>query len=286
MPDIAFVTTCKGRMRHIQRTLPSLVEQSPDEIVVVDYGCPDGVGDWVADNYPDIAVVRVNDDPGFCVARARNRGAQNVKSTWICFIDADVQAKPGWVEWMRNHLDTRFFYQAGARDGVRDKETWGTFLCAREAFEQVEGYDEVFRGWGGEDEDIYSRLRISGLAAMSYPARFAAPIRHGETERLRYYDIKDRNIHYFINRLYSEAKLRIMTFRGSNDQLPLPTRTDLMNKVKETVLNWSEGKTDQLPTITITSNETAWLPKPYRLLKKFTFTLTMDEIEDPVAGSS
>ena len=84
MPDIAFVTTCKGRMRHIQRTLPSLVEQSPDEIVVVDYGCPDGVGDWVADNYPDIAVVRVNDDPGFCVARARNRGGAE------CKVDLDL----------------------------------------------------------------------------------------------------------------------------------------------------------------------------------------------------
>jgi hypothetical protein len=36
--EIAFITTCKGRLKHIQRTLPALVAESPYEIILVDYG--------------------------------------------------------------------------------------------------------------------------------------------------------------------------------------------------------------------------------------------------------
>ena len=68
-PTIAFVTTCKGRLHHVRETLPLIAQQAPDEIIVVDYGCPDRVGDWVTANVPQARVVRVDDDPGFSLAR-------------------------------------------------------------------------------------------------------------------------------------------------------------------------------------------------------------------------
>jgi glycosyltransferase involved in cell wall biosynthesis len=93
MKSIAFVTTSKGRLNHIKETLPLMAAQNPDEIIVVDYGCPDGTGDWVEANFPVVKVVRIDDDPGFCVSRARNRGAAKSACDLICFIDADIKLR-------------------------------------------------------------------------------------------------------------------------------------------------------------------------------------------------
>ena len=70
---IAFVVTCKGRLHHLKETLPLIVKQEPDEIVVVDYGCPDGTAAWVAVNFPRVKIVQF-DSPSFNVSHARNLG--------------------------------------------------------------------------------------------------------------------------------------------------------------------------------------------------------------------
>jgi len=278
--DIAFVTTCKGRLHHIKRTLPLLVAESPASIVVVDYGCPDNVGDWVTENYPDVVVVRIEDDPGFCVARARNLGAKRVDAPWICFIDADVQVKSGWLDWMVCNLDSRFFYRADFEDGVRDQETWGTFLCPREAFESAEGYDEVYRGWGGEDDDLYCRLVFLGLAESYYPAKYVEAITHDDVERLTYYAEKDRKMHYCINSLYREAKLQIMMVQSRRYNPPLEVRQGIMNKITESFLKWKKSNSQELPSITFTTHGTGNMSKPYRMNKRLTFTLSMQEVAD------
>ena len=80
MSTIAFVTTCKGRLHHIRQTLPRFLAEKPDEVIVVDYGCPDMAGDWVEENHPAAKVVRVTDDPEFCAARARNMGGRAARA--------------------------------------------------------------------------------------------------------------------------------------------------------------------------------------------------------------
>src|SRR5574343_1128333 len=111
MTAFAFVTTCKGRLHHLQQTLPLIVAEAPDEIVVVDYGCPQGSGDWVEANYPQVKVVRVTDDDGFRLARARNLGAAACSAPWICFIDADIRVGSGFVAWMRANARQRHYYR-------------------------------------------------------------------------------------------------------------------------------------------------------------------------------
>lgn len=80
MKQIAIVMTCKGRLHHVKQTLPLILEQDPDEMVFVEYGCPQNAGNWVAEHHPGIKVIYVNDDPGLCVSRARNMGARDTKS--------------------------------------------------------------------------------------------------------------------------------------------------------------------------------------------------------------
>ena len=274
--EISFVTTCKGRLHHIQETLPLIVEQSPGEVIVVDYGCPQKVGDWVAKHFPDVTVVRVDDDPGFCAARARNLGARAAKSPWLCFIDGDIKIAPGWVGWMRQQLDQRFFYRADFINGARDPETWGTAVCTRAAFKTIGGYDEAFRGWGGEDDDLYFRLESSGLAEAVYPQHFVSAISHDDQERVAFYSVKDRKIHYLINQFYNVAKRQIIAISGRKSPLSQDLRQSLMAKIVQALLDWESGKSTTMPSLTFTVKGKDWLPPPYKMLKKCTFTLTLD----------
>jgi len=277
MTDVAFVTTCKGRLHHIQQTLPLMVAESPAEIVVVDYGCPQGAGDWVASNYPEVTVVRVDDDPGFCLPRARNLGAQKTSASWLCFIDADVKVTPGWTQWMAENLDPRCFYRAGMVNGERIKDTWGTVLCSRKAFADVGGYDEAFGGWGGEDDDLYERLKMFGYRELTYPAHFVDAIHHDDVERTLFHDIKDKELQFFVNRFYAEAKLDLLKIIGR--ELPLVERQSMMNKIKAEIMAWELERANATAGFTTTFSIPAWLPEPFRMLKTYTITLNMQNID-------
>lgn len=232
MNKIAFVTTCKGRLHHIKECLPLIVAQSPAEIVVVDYGCPDKVGDWIESNFPEVKVVRIDDDSGFCLPRARNIGAQNTKSPWICFIDADIRIRNDWVDWMKQNLDPRFFYRAALKNGRRDPETYGTAICPREAFTAIDGYDETFRGWGGEDDDLYTRLSLlGGISEAPYPHIFVEAIHHDDAERTLFHDIKSKNLQGLINILYMEVKKYLLSIGIKN--ISIENRKSMMDKIQK-----------------------------------------------------
>ena len=277
MKDIAFITTCKSRLHHLQQTLPLLLAESSEEIIVVDYGCPQGTGDWVSNNYPTVSVIRVDDDPGFCLPRARNLGAQKSSASWLCFIDADVKVTPGWIRWMEDNLETGRFYRAGKIDGVRILDTWGTVLCSRKGFFGIGGYDEAFRGWGGEDDDLYERLKIAGYSESEYPARFVDAIKHDDLERTLFHDVKEKRLQLFVNRFYTEAKLDLMKIIGR--ELPIAERLLMMEKIKAEIMAWSLDQANKNTGFTTTLSIPAWLPEPYRMVKNYTITLNMKPIE-------
>lgn len=232
MYPIAFVTTCKGRLHHIQQTLPTIIAESPAEIILVDYGCPDNTGNWVEEHYPEVKVIRVNDDPGFCLPRARNIGAAHSSAPWLCFIDADIKVKSGWLDWMRQSLEDGRFYRPSLADGRQLQEIAGTFLCTRTAFTTARGYDEVFRGWGGEDIDLYARLPQEGNAQPAYyPNQFVEPIPHADDERTTFHEIKNISIQSLINSCYVKVKSHLRGL-GIRD-IPLETRQHMLNSISD-----------------------------------------------------
>lgn len=240
MSEFAFVTTCKGRLHHIKETLPLMVMQKPDEIVVVDYGCPDRVGNWVEENFPSVKVVRVTDDPGFCVSRARNIGVSATHSSWLCLIDADVKTSPGWLDHMRQLIQTKHYYRAGIVGGGRDSETFGTLFCERSAFDATGGYDEVMRGWGAEDKDFYAQLARHGIVESEYPPLFVNPIRHGDQERIAFQEIRNKKLQDTINVCYGVAKSHLLDSLNIS-ALPLHTRETLMHQVRDQFLGPCES---------------------------------------------
>jgi len=201
-PVFSFITTCKGRLQHLQQTLPLMVRQENSEVVVVDYGCPQNTDDWVEQNFPQVKVVRVTDDEGFCASRARNMGAQAAQSEWLIFIDADILLVGDLLTWLRPQLAPGIFFRAGNDDF----DMYGTFLCRRDDFEKTGGYDELLRGWGREDKDIYYRLGRTGCEQKFFPEHFLDVIKHGDEERTRFSPYKNRFVSQIISSLYLQMK--------------------------------------------------------------------------------
>ncbi len=227
MAFLTFVTTCRGRLAHLRETLPKLAAQPDAADIVVDYGCPDESGRWVEATLPQVSVVRSDESPRFELARARNLGAAQARSPWICFIDADTGVTADFCERLKPLLKAGRFYQAGT------KETWGTAICATADFERIGGYDEVIQGWGMEDEDFYARLSLAGVRPAKFPGELLTGISHTDSERVAHYDMKDRWVTESINHVYCRAKIDLMILRQI---LPdLDSRKQLYAKVHAAV---------------------------------------------------
>lgn len=178
----AMVIVCKGRLQHLKQSLPLVAGMDDLQVIVVDDDCPEHSGEWVAQNYPAVQVVRPSEPRPFNLARARNLGATAVTAPWIVFMDADVLAKPPFAHWLAQRRDPGFFYC----NSQEVPELLGTFVCTTQAFKAVGGYDENFRSWGGEDADIYRRLEQAGYAKVAIPAALWDPIWHDDALRFTF----------------------------------------------------------------------------------------------------
>jgi glycosyltransferase involved in cell wall biosynthesis len=177
---LTIVTTCKNRLPHLKQTLPGMIKQSSSEVIVVDYGCEQGTAAWVAEAFSAVKVVRVDDDSDFCAARARNIGAKHATTGLLCFVDADVILNIDLGKWLEENYGDRKLFLSGDN---RNPDLVGFAACSKELFERVGGYDEAFRGWGGEDRDLYERLEFLGLEIAFIPDEALTPIKHGDEIR-------------------------------------------------------------------------------------------------------
>lgn len=207
------ITTCKGRLTHLKRTLPTWLAEPNVSATVVDYNCPEGTTDWIRENYPSVDVVHVRDATRFHLARARNIGAAHSPAGWWCFWDADMLAAPGWASAVRSSLRRRHYLMP---DPI-EWEQYGSVVVHSDDFKAVGGYDELFQGWGGEDGDFYTRLRHVGVRPSSYNGSYVATITHSDADRTRHYVTKDKRES---QRLYERYRWHKTTFMLATGRLP------------------------------------------------------------------
>lgn len=225
------VMTCKGRLAHLQQSLPRLAAQEGLSIVVVDYGCPDHAGDWVRRHFPQVQVVMAPDASEFSIARARNLGAAQVHTPWIAFIDADVLVDPGFLYGAMPLLQEGSFLVAEPCP----HELAGFLVCRRDDFRRVGGYDDVFTGWGSEDRDLCVRLERLGARRRPFASAALQSLPHTDADRTRFHAITDRFVSLRINGMYFQIKHDLARLTGLPD-LPQQDRVALYARVRDQVL--------------------------------------------------
>jgi glycosyltransferase involved in cell wall biosynthesis len=201
-PRLTAITTCKGRLEHLKLTLPALMASPELEVVVVDYDCPDGVGDWVRAIWPKAKVVAVCDRPVFNRSEAKNLGAAAASGDWFFFIDADIRVSETFAQGVQALLQPGDFLLADPRPG----DLWGALVVSRTDFAALDGYDEAMVGYGSEDVDIISRLLIAGVREASFPSLNFGVIPHDAALRTRFHDLTDIELSASINGFYRTAK--------------------------------------------------------------------------------
>ncbi len=226
MADLCFVTTCMGRLGALRQSLPAMLRQD-GTCILVDYSCPDGSGDWALANHPSALVVRVPAQASFNASAARNAGARSADAPWICFVDSDVILAPEFSETMKPLLAPGGYYRAFSSD----RGLGGTFICSRADFERAGGYDEMYRCWGEEDNDLYDALQFVGLQSRELPEALLRHLAHGDHERTRYYPVTDVVLGHAINRVYRLIKWDVA--RLCRELLDLETRRALYEKISE-----------------------------------------------------
>lgn len=249
---LTIITTCKNRLSHLQQTLPAMLKQSFSKVIVVDYGCEQGTADWVEKNHPAAKVIKVSDDPNFCAARARNIGASHAESDFLLFIDADTILNVDVGQWLASHVQPETYYVSA--DRAIHPDLWGFVICDRKSFQAIEGYDEAFNEWGGEDKDLYNRLEVIGQKPGNLPQSLLIPIQHGDEIRqlsnnpLINFDTQNR--HILLNRTYRTIKLDLQKILQKNLDITMrkSIRTFLFNGLAQAI---EEGKKEMELSLTL-----------------------------------
>jgi len=213
-----------GRLWALRQTLGRMIEQPGCSCVVVDYACPDRAGDWVEKNFPGVRVVRRPGRSEFSRSDALNVGAGFADAPWLCFIDCDILLEPGFSAAFLPTIEEGCYYM----DGSWAIGTGGTFSCSRAAFERVGGYDEVYRGWGEEDNDLYHALEFIGIKQKFFPDGMMHHLEHGDEQRALFQSV-DMDTSGEVNIIYRKLKWRAARMRG--ELLPFEARSALYDKV-------------------------------------------------------
>jgi glycosyltransferase involved in cell wall biosynthesis len=208
---VDIVIACKGRLHHLQRTLPSFLNQDGVDyrVIVVDYRCPDGTFDYVRNlNHPRLGCIRVEDGAElFSLPRAINIGVNYSRADIIVKVDADQLVEPDWLSTQIENIGPCGIVRpavAGYPVSIGDiyvfhgelspeANTYPGYCLTRRSFHAVRGIDEGFEGWGYEDADFCFRvLRRQGLDYTPFVPYRGAFLNHSEDDSVRFYAIKNK----------------------------------------------------------------------------------------------
>ena len=185
---ISVCTYCKGRLHHAVQSIPhnlSLLGEN-DELILVDYDCPDKVGEWCEQNHKNVKVVFVKNRVYWNASHAHNCAGVNVKNDIILFSDIDMLLNETLIEEVINMKEGNFL-RHNAIKGPKERflSTYGTCAVYNKDFKEVNGYEEAFVGWGQEDTSFYTSLRALGLTD-NYFINSGQEIIHDDAERSQY----------------------------------------------------------------------------------------------------
>lgn len=176
------------------------------EVVLVDNGSADGSVEFVAVKYPDVRIIALSENLGFC--GGNNAGIRATRSEYVVLLNNDTEVEPDWLAELWAYMvahpgtaasDSKVLYfdrrnilwGAGAEysaagtaacrgQGLPDgpdfmfpREVFGAVACSaiyrRAALEDVGLLDEDFFA-GYEDVDWSFRARLRGYSIANVPS--------------------------------------------------------------------------------------------------------------------
>ncbi|MEX2403529.1 MAG: glycosyltransferase family 2 protein [Balneolales bacterium] len=139
-------------LHHLKRFLPSVYKNSPGaEIIIANNASSDGSAEWIKKHFPDIKIVTLDKNYGYC--GGNNRAAYHANGEVILFLNNDVEVTPNWLTPMKAMFEKdprlaavqpkilsltnkEYFEHAGAAGGFVDRYAYP--FCQGRIFDHVE----------------------------------------------------------------------------------------------------------------------------------------------------
>ncbi|MFC5285470.1 glycosyltransferase [Actinokineospora guangxiensis] len=104
-PRVTVILVSYGGAELVVRCLDLLAQHTPQayDVIVVDSASPDGTGEWLQANLTGASVLRMSENLGF--GAGCNLGLRHASTELVCFLNADVEVSPGWLEPLLAFLD-------------------------------------------------------------------------------------------------------------------------------------------------------------------------------------
>ena len=210
---ISFCTTRMGRAHHLKETLPQNICDNPAskgldvEFVVLNYNSQDDLHEWIMDDSEMqkhvesglICYGKTTDPEFFHMSHAKNMSHRLATGDVLCNLDADNFLGKGFAKMLYKHFADDMdivmspSHRAGRRRGADDRGFLGRIATSRKDFYKLNGYDESFIGWGGEDNNFLQRAKALGAKHLRFEnASFLEIIRHTNEDRVANMGLADQ----------------------------------------------------------------------------------------------
>ena len=137
-----------------------------DEIVYIDYGDPMRSGNYVSRlSKPNINAYRVDEARYWNMNHARNCAGVRATKDILFFCDIDVYITEEIVQYIRNEVNENTYVWGGFKSGL----TVGSCAMTKQMYQKVNGYEEMFSGWGWDDACMYHMLGVNGYKSKLLP---------------------------------------------------------------------------------------------------------------------
>lgn len=182
-----------GRRAHLEQTLPVNLavlarHAGRAELVLVDYGSRDGLGDWVRERFAAqlasglLRYARTDEPTVFHTPHAKNVAHRLARHEILFNLDADNFIGEDTCERV-----SAIFAEDPRRIAISpiQPDVGGRIAILRADFEALGGYDERYGGWSIADFDFCERATQGlGLAPVDFVSGSA--LRHDDAERVRH----------------------------------------------------------------------------------------------------
>jgi len=152
LPGFSIIIVTWNALHHLKEFLPSVAATNYKyyEIIIADNASDDGSAEWVTTNFPDVKVVSLDKNYGYC--GGNNRAVPFAENDILIFLNNDVRVEKNWLRELafvfenektaaaqpkiKSLTEPNKFEYAGAAGGFIDK--YGYPFCRGRMFEEVE----------------------------------------------------------------------------------------------------------------------------------------------------